>query len=301
MKLRAKVFMGFVSSMGRDGGTRIKFLFPRRHRKAVMRFIKWLEAEQLKSGEQAELELTVDKAGSARNMDQNALMWSLYEIEADVDNGGMLGPGAVTKDDLYDRDMREYAEATTIEISADQLDHVKGLAKIKDIRLAGNGRLEVDVMITSSKWDVIRMAKHIDMLFNRLADKGVPMSEAEDVNHYWREWRQYLNSRKMVLHNEPMTEEEYRERQPNCEACGKYIGDGTGILAHISTRGSGITWGEEKKAPADWLHLCVGCELVQSDSIHHGGWSRFLEAAAHLRYKVMRALKRQDMEVRIDG
>lgn len=297
MKLRARVFMTRSTMIGDRG--MMQFMIPARYKRELLSFVRWRQDQVHAKGEDVELDLVVEEAKTDRTMDQNALMWSLYEIEADVMNGGMLGPGAVTKDDLYDQDMDEHAPTVTVVVAANQVGHVRRLTRIKEARMLEDGRLEADIMITSSKWDVMRMARHIDMQFDRLADAGVPMAEGADVKHYWQRWRQYLNDRKIVLHDDPMTEEEYRERQSSCEACGTYIGDGSGILAHISTRGSGVTWGPEKEIPSDWLHLCTGCELVRGDSIHLGGWTRFLEGARHLRFKIMRALKREVQEVEL--
>jgi len=300
-KLRSRAFLH--RHRRDEHGDHLEFRLPPGSRRSVGSFMRWVDREAIsREGEDVELDLTVDRLSIGRTLDQNALMWALYEVEADVENGGMLGPGATTKDELYDRDMLEHAPVVTVTVDAEQADHVKRLAKIKAVRFVGDGgRLELDVMITTSKWDTVRMARHVDMQFNRLAYAGIPMGQAEDVKHYWKEWRHLLNKHEIILHDEPMTEEEYRERQPNCEACGTYVGGGRGLLCHISTRGSGVTWGPEKKKPENWLHLCPGCELFRADSIHRGGWSKFLQTASHLRFKVMRALKRETMEVEVDG
>lgn len=293
MKLRCRAYADRIV-VGRNE-CRMVLSMPARYGRDLSRFQGWIQkVRERRDGEDVELDLIVEGASSARTLDQNALMWALYEIEADVMNGGRIGPGAVTKDELYDRDMEEHAPVVTVEIAKDQIDAVARLAKIKETRPSWSREIFaiVDIMITSSKWDTKRMALHIDMQFDRLASMGVPMATATDVLHYWREWRRHLNDRKIVLHEELMTEEEYRERNPICESCGKYVGDGSGILAHISTRGSGVTTAEEKARPSDWLHLCPSCELWRTDSIHRGGWTKFIEQAPHLKFKVMRALKR---------
>ncbi len=296
MKLHTKVTMN-TELPGRELHVR-----PIRIDKDLRRFLERLRKIELERQDKVELIMTLEEIGQGRSLDANALMWALYEIEADVDNGGLSGPGEVVKEDLYDADMMRYAPVVTLSIAADQLSYVRAMAKIKDVRLVGDGRLEVDVLITSSKWDTVRFAKHLDRQFNRLAAKGLPLSQASDVKRYWLEWRQHLNDLEIVLNDEPMSEEEYRERTPSCERCSVHVGM-AGHLAHISSRGSGVTWGPEKRVPADWLHLCDGCHVAEGDSIHAGGWSAFLETAPHLRYKVMRALKREATTkgVKLDG
>jgi hypothetical protein len=255
------------------------------------------------------LDVTVDYQAKPRTLDQNALMWWLYALLAIIQNQGRRGDHEVTADELYEADMRTLADVYTVEASESDLPRFKGWGWKwqKTVPVEGRpGRITVYLMETSSKWSAPRFSLHIELLFDRVGESGaIPRKTAADVAWWWKRWRQHLNDRGISLHDEVMDPAEYRRRNNYCEGCGRYVGpqgdhkNGRREVHHISSRGSGITWAEEKAAAADWLCLCNFPQDDGTPSCHGvwtapgGGVDRFLEAYPHNRRKVLAALKRQ--------
>lgn len=248
-----------------------------------------------------DLEVTVDAFFDKRTLDQNNLMWALYEVEANE-----AKDPSVTAESLYDEDMRTLAPVETLAIvagalSLEELDKLLKRMEIKPRSVVprAGGVVEIQAIRSSSKWNTREMHEHIESLFRRLAYKGVEIRTSADLGRYWLQWQDYKNAKKIVLNDEPMTAAEYKAKNPSCEACGVFIGpdqghpSGSGELHHISSRGSGMTSEEEKGRPSDWLHLCVvnGCHALWNEP--KGGAEAFVKKFPHLTYKVHTAMKRE--------
>jgi len=244
--------------------------------------------EKEKTGEAVRLKVTLEEGRKPRNLDQNALMWSLYGIESNEMNGGRTGAGAVTADSLYLNDLSTYAERMRIRIPITQKDLLSRHFKHYVIISGDENFIVAEGLLSTSLLDTREMAEWINRIFDRLSAAGVHLDESADIKKYWLDWRQMLNDKKIILHDEVMTQAEYKERQPVCEATGDYLGEG-GSLHHIKAVGMG---GDRTKEPArnytsNWLHL--------SDKVHledAPGWQKFIEKYPHLSHKVKSALKR---------
>lgn len=92
--------------------------------------------------------------------------------------------------------------------------------------------------------------------------------------------------------------DDYKEKHPLCEACGKFllitnnygVQQHTGQIAHIVGRGAG-----GPDADSNWLCLCGGCHIGGGETEqpqHMAGWDALLAKAPHLRAKVERARER---------
>jgi len=270
-----------------------------RYRKGLGKILRQLKNRQARRREKTgdptarvELDVILEIHYRERSLDQNRLMWSLYGIEANVANGEAGGDREQiqTPEELYDADMAEVAPTVEIAVRTSQIEAVKQLATVKRIDpVPGSDLVMMHVVVTSSHWTTVQMAEHIERIFNRLAHHGVSLEDSADVAHWWREWRGYLADKEITLHGGECTAAEYRDANPLCEACGeKYIGDGSGQLAHISSVGSGVSWEDEKRSPADWFHLCHECH----DEQHRAGIETWLKKWKHLRPKGLAALKR---------
>jgi hypothetical protein len=90
-----------------------------------------------------------------------------------------------------------------------------------------------------------------------------------------------------------MTKEEYKSYTPICEACGLFIQEGEGDLAHIQSIGMGNNRTKEPKKnyTSNWLHLHR--EPCHLKDWHQDGIKNFLKKYKHLTYKVNTALKRK--------
>lgn len=267
-----------------------------------------------------DLEFDLEYHYRKRNLDQNALMWSLYEIESNEMNGGQKGhkDQTVKAMDLYLADLEEWGERETITtrrknlsyyldeykiIEAVVLDNAKEMS-VQDcikINMDSNDRITLRVIRGTSKLNTKEMAQWIDRIFNRMAYNGVQVTNPGDIENYWLKWKQHINDNKIVIHDTIMTQKEYKDFNPICEACGKFIGNGTGELAHIKAVGMGGNYTNEpyKNYSSNWLHLCsIPCHR----EIWHGkGVKQFLKEFRHLVYKVNTALNRDYDDIIKEG
>lgn len=255
-----------------------------------------------------DLDIHIDIHYQKRSLDQNALMWSLYDIEAYVQNGGQEGHSdqMVTRKELYLTDLELYGEREkvltkrknfsffyndykieSIFVDDQQMSPGELFDKVKDF----DKRILITYIKGTSKLTTKEMSLWIDRIFNRLAYNGVPLECSGDLKDKWFKQQIHNNENKIILYDEIMTQAEYKTLHPLCEASGEYIGDGTGELSHIQGFGMG---GKRKDEPrlnytSNWLHLKTE---IHRDLWHGKGVKEFLKVYPHLAYKVRTALNR---------
>ncbi len=258
------------------------------------------------------LEIQIDYHFRKRTLDQNALIWSLYSIEANELNAGQSGhkDQTVTPMELYCADLEEYAERETITTSRKNLGYYMSEYRIiesvtletgeafkpgciKDLNINADHKITIVVVRSTSKLNTKEMGQWVDRLFNRIAYNGIQVTTPGEIAGYWRDWREYLNENKVILHEALLTQSDYKSFNPICEACGKFIGYGGGELAHIHAIGMG---GDRSKEPkknysSNWLHLCHDCHI---EKWHKVGVKKFVKEYKHLKYKVLTALNRKE-------
>jgi len=248
-------------------------------------FLQKLDALQDKKNELKELSITVEYHYKKRSLDQNALMWALYDILAHISNGGMRGHEMqmVTTKELYCADLEKYAERISITAKAEYIDVILSewshVLEIKPI--FENGFLskhEVIALLSTSKMNVLQMAEWLDMLFNRIAYQGCDIKTGADIKKYWLEWKTYLDKKQISIFSD-CTLEQYRAKNTICEASGQYTEYGE--VAHIRTQRSG---GSDK--PENLLYLNAVVHREQ----HQEGWDKFCKKYPHLKNKVLNAL-----------
>jgi len=121
----------------------------------------------------------------------------------------------------------------------------------------------------------------------------VPAVEIRDIWILFTEWR--FAQEKDPLEGTYYGPEDYKEKHPCCEGCGRYLlttdKEGTdhhaGELAHIVSVGAG--GGVGSRDDWIWLMLCTKCHLCTQ---HANGWEDLLTLYPHLRPKVDRARER---------
>jgi hypothetical protein len=250
--------------------------------KAIGEGLKKLNADQVKKSALRDMDVTFDIHYMKRTMDQNALLWALYEVEANEMNGGQSGKADhnVTAEEIYDNDLKEYAPRIEMFVGAGEYHWIKTEYRLIEVEKYDKARDKyyLKVIVTTSHFNTIQMANWINRIFNRVASVGV--INGNDIRNYWLKWRNHLNTEKIVLH-EDLTEDEYRANNLICEACGS----GQGLqLAHIRAGHHP----EEHKA-WNWLILCNDCHTgIQ----HSKGFSELLKIAPHLKNKIENALKK---------
>ena len=257
--------------------------------------LKKLTTWQNKKEELRELKFTLEIHYKKRTLDQNALMWSLYHIEANELNGGMKGGREmVTTEQLYENDLKEHAPRLTISVPVYQAEYIRREYRIASEEIVDNSAIEKNVklhiLLSTSHFDTRQMAEWIDMLFNRIAENGVTVTNPGEIQDYWVQWRQHLNDNKILLHEEKITQNDYKALNPICEAHGAdcFLGNGGGSLHHIKARGMGGNPEDVKEYPSNWLHLCDPAHM----ELESQGVESFVKKYPHLKYKIYTALKR---------
>lgn len=274
------------------------------YRRALGRVLEKVEKKQTENVhgpadpvELLDLEVTIDVAIGKRSLKANALMWWLYDCEAKRMNAGEVGhrDQMVTPEDLYRDDMLEHGDTFIVTVLREHVEAIQGMGTlIKNTEEAGNGMVRVALVKTSSGWDPARMHQHIKMLFNRLAYTGGP-GDASELAIWFLKWKQSVADAKVELYAFMMTREEYAAENPQCEACGVFIGHGRGHVDEIRTRGATGTTLTQKYAASDLLALCAKCHLgLEGVGKHSHGVETFAKRHKHLTEKIMSALRRAE-------
>lgn len=132
----------------------------------------------------------------------------------------------------------------------------------------------------------MEFAKVIEALVIWCIDRPDPV-DIYDIWILFTQWR--FGQEKDPLEGSYSGKEDYKEKHPCCEACGKFllITDNYGVrkhngqLAHIVSVGAGSI-----DKDFNWLLLCPDCHLKMQ---HQKGWEAMLKYFAHLQPKVERA------------
>lgn len=271
---------------------KMTFIIHRDSIPAMDQFNRKLRAAEEKTGELRLLKLVLDYHFRKRTLDQNAYMWALYDIEAYAHNAGKSGAESqmVKPWDLYEHDVERYCPVVEIYMKEEYVQYIMQEYRKAKVMAVKNGRAKIAIWITTSHFDTRQMAEWIERILTRLAYFGIPTEKQAEVLQGWKDWRQMLNDAKINLHDDVTTEKEYKESVIICEACGTYLGNGGGSLAHIAARGMGGNQEDWKDAPTNWLHLCDTCHGLWDNG---KGRAAFLKRYSHLKNKIEEAVKKE--------
>ncbi len=239
------------------------------------------------------IDMTLDIHYKKRSLDANALMWSIYGIEANELNGGRKSADMITPEKIYRDDMRTFAPRLDVTIPPEGVDILRRTYSMIDILGSDDatGRTNVRIYLTTSHLDSKEMHYHLQMQFDRLSEAGVTIDKTSDISDYWLKWRAAMNEQKIVLHDDLYTVAEYKELVKNCEACGRAVWhDSIGSsVAYIKAVGMG-GHRENKYHGSEIMHLC---DIPCHQKFDNGkGRDKFLAEWPHLTYKVSTALNR---------
>jgi len=223
-----------------------------------------------------------------RSLAANDLMWSLYEIEANVMNAGHQSADMETPEHIYELDMEHFAPKFGVSLKQSDLELLKRQYSMIKVVAYTAGKVQANVYLTSSHFDSKQMHTHLEMLFDRLSMAGVDLKSSADISHYWLEWRQNLNDEKYILHDELYTIAEYQELVKNCEACGDPVWHesvGSSVV-HIK-----VIRPAERYPGSLMMHLCETDRVLFSN-----GRDKFLKNWPHLKFKIETCLRREYLE-----
>lgn len=261
-------------------------------KKPLGKFLNKLTEWQKKKGELIELKFTVDVHYKKRTIEQNNLLFALYTVEANELNAGMKGnrKQMVSVYELYEEDLKKHARIIPVILDPLQAMYIRREYKIVKEEQSADGKIILYLMVSTSKMTTVEMAEWIDMVFNRIASMGCTVTNPAQIQDYWVQWRRFLNDSQVVLHEQPMTEAEYKALNPICEAHGSdcYLANGGGSLFHINAVGMGGNAEASKGFPSNWLHTCDTAHMLW----HNNGIENFLKLFPHLAYKINTAMKR---------
>ena len=263
---------------------------------SLYKHFKTLQKKQDERQVLIDLDTELDIKYKKRTNDQNALMWSLYTIEANEHNAGQSGhkDQIVTPEELYQADLEQYAPRYKFAVVNEKIDMAKliissGKGRIISEKPCEGGKI-IEVLVSSSFFNTKEMGEWVDRIFNRLAYNGLDLSNSQSIKSYWQQWRDYLNTSKLDPYERFSSVIEYKANVKMCEACGKYIGDDGGSIAHIKARGMGGNSEDSKEHSGNWLHLCDPCHAMFDNG---NGRDVFIKKYPHLRYKIEKALSKE--------
>lgn len=231
-----------------------------------------------------------------RTLEMNSLMWSLYQVEATEQNGGieikdmttLQKSRAITPESLYRADIEAYSPVVVIIVPECQIEYIRAEYRHRiSEEKASDGNIVYKAYFSTSHMDTKQHGEWIERQFARLSEMGVHLANASAIGQYWVDY---------AAAREPDTEhwytaEEYKAKQPFCEAEPTiYLGNGGGSLAHIVARGMGRNPMEGRYHEADVMHLSDAAHALWDNG---KGRRFFLTKYPHLKKKIEAALNRE--------
>lgn len=232
-----------------------------------------------------EVSIEIKKRYRSRTLDQNALMWSLYQVEAKEHNGGLSGGSDVKANDLYEADLMEFAPRMIITTDISHWNILREDYRVTWEKEISN-KIKAEIIISSSHFNTTEMKNWIDRIINRIAENGLSENNEPWLHDKFLEWKKFCYKKPS---EDYVGKDIYRARNVICEATGKYLGD-HGQIAHIQARGMGGNWASDLDMSWNLLYLSNEAHIgVQ----HQKGWSEFCYKYPHLKDKVEYALRKE--------
>lgn len=175
-----------------------------KYRKPLGRYLLRLDEWEKNHNDIREILVELQIRYKERSLDQNALLWALYTIEANEQNAGMAGSveQMVTKEELYDADLENWGEKDVVTTEVRRLHYYLthyrlvryqqaevGFIKInEDVKRLLMGldpatRITLQITRGTSQYNTVEMARHLDGVFNRLAET-VGISNSDQIALY---------------------------------------------------------------------------------------------------------------------
>jgi len=149
------------------------------------------------------LSVSVDIYYKPRSAKTNALMWTTYEFEANVMNKNKLGGTGVSSQELYENDLRKYAEKRVIRVKVkdvftESAKQHEEYGHLFDVWPVSESEVDLVVYHTTSFFNSLEMSRWIDMRLDRLDAIDVP----DDMTSQLDEVQGNLKDAKMEVMNQ---------------------------------------------------------------------------------------------------
>lgn len=191
------------------------------YRKPVGHYLMKLDEWEKNHNDTREINVELDIRYKERSLDQNALMWALYDIEAKEQNAGMVGSveQMVKREELYEADLDQWGEKDIVKTEVRRLHYylthyrlvryqvseLSGFILInKEIRnslMVFSPDVKITLQITrgTSEYNTVEMARHIEGIFNRLS-QTVGISDTGQLAEYKRSHEKFKVKYKIDTH-----------------------------------------------------------------------------------------------------
>jgi hypothetical protein len=246
-----------------------------------------------------ELDITVEIHYKKRTPKMNNLSWGLYQLEAEFINYSLKSSKKNYADafKLYENDIYEYAKQAIIENKPDVIKMISKDYSFHKIEKLSDDNWSLIIWKSNSHMDMREFAEWIKRQINRMCEIGIPMNYGPDMKAFFKDFYQALNDNKIIIHDDIVSGKDYKILNPLCEACGNYIANEGGSLAHIKARGMGGNPEKWKEYSSNWLHLCDPCHNLFDNGM---GRDKFLKKFSWLKFKVETALLREYEDIMQD-
>jgi hypothetical protein len=239
-----------------------------------------------------EIDITVEIHYKKRTPKMNSLSWGLYQMEAEFINYSLKGSRENYADAhrLYEHDVYIYGKRAEIENKPDIIKMIAKDYSFHKIEKLSDDKWKLIIWKSNSHMDTKEFAECIERQINRMAKIGIPMEYSANMKALFKDFKQAMNDNKIIIHDDIVSGRDYKILNPLCEACGNYIANEGGSLAHIKARGMGGNPEKWKEYSSNWLHMCDTCHNLFDNG---QGRDRFLKKFPWLKYKVETALLRK--------
>lgn len=157
--------------------------------------------------EPCELEISIKSVYNSRTLKENALMWKIYDMQADILNReGQFVKNRITVQELYDQDMEGYAPIHTKTCLKEDRSAIIAFAEQGDCEYRGHLASEIELndrivnlsfRETSSFWDTAKFSEFLEYKINELEQMGVDRWNDGEVKALIDDFKSHLTKEKM--------------------------------------------------------------------------------------------------------
>jgi hypothetical protein len=167
-----------------------------RIQKELYRIVEKNDKNIVAGKDPVELDVVIDIAYRERSPEANRLMWSLYNVLAEImnrENKTRMSP--YTAQELHDEDMVNFAPKHVVfckveakEFFIEILNAERG--DVKRVQTKGE-RCAIEVWQTTRFWNTFQISEHIQRLLNTLEDMHVTKNNNGDIDAVFKDFEKW--------------------------------------------------------------------------------------------------------------